>query len=264
MDNQEAVNGVEEAAQSDAPLLNPQDTVDTPEAFQEAPIPLHDNSQEETQFTTDTEDKEPLERPDYYPEKFWDEDGPDVEKLAKSYAELEKQFKAGKHKAPEGDYKIDDLINKGYDPEDPTAQAYHDWAKEYGISQAAFDDLAGRILEISGSNQEAMEIDRQAEMSKLGEKAQEKIAMAERLLVKAPLNEAEREAMAYSLNSADAINAFLKYHSALTNEGIPVNAAVSTPEMNRTDLEAAIADPRWKTDPAWRQRIEEQWMKSNQ
>ena len=46
-------------------------------------------------------DDEPLERPDYYPEKFWDEDGPDVEKLAKSYAELEKKFKAGKHKAPE-------------------------------------------------------------------------------------------------------------------------------------------------------------------
>ena len=87
--------------------------------------------------------------------------------------------------------------------------------------------------------------------------------MAERLLMKAPLNEAERSAMAYSLNNADAINAFLKYHSSLTNEGIPVNAAVPTTEMSRNDLEAAIADPRWLSDPAFRTKIEEQWMKAN-
>jgi hypothetical protein len=33
--------------------------------------------------------------------------------------------------------------------------------------------------------------------------------------------------------------------------------------MSRTDLEAAIADPRWLSDPAFRTKIEEQWMKAN-
>jgi len=260
MDNQQTA---QEAVQDDAPLLNPQAAVTAPEAVQEAPMPLHDNSEpKEQQFTTDTDD-EPLDRPDYYPEKFWDEDGPNVEKLAKSYTELEKAFKAGKHKAPEGDYDIADLVDRGLDSEDPALVIAQDWAKENGVSQAAFTDLASRILEISQEANESMEVDRRQEMAKLGERASEKIEMAERLLMKAPLNEAERSAMAYSLNNADAINAFLKYHSSLTNEGIPVNAAVSTPDMSRTDLEAAIADPRWLSDPAFRTKIEEQWMKAN-
>ena len=34
-----------------------------------------------------------FERPDYFPEKFWDKkDGPDVEGIAKGYTELEKAF----------------------------------------------------------------------------------------------------------------------------------------------------------------------------
>jgi hypothetical protein len=100
-------------------------------------------------------------------------------------------------------------------------------------------------------------------MAKLGANANEKISMVERLLTKAPLNNAERDAIAYSLNSADGINAFLKYHQALTNEGIPITPAVDTPQMTREDLAAAIADPRWQSDPAWRTKMEKQWMQSN-
>ena len=262
MDNQQAADA-QAPVDNDAPLLNTQAPAEAPEAAQEAPIPLHDDSeQEQQQFTTDVDD-EPLERPDFYPEKFWDEDGPDVEKLARSYAELEKQFKAGDHKAPEGDYDVANLVDKGLDLEDPTVVTFQEWSKEYGISQAAFDDLASRVLSISQSDAENMEMDRQTEMNKLGERAQEKIAMAERLLIKAPLNEDERDAISYSLNNADAINAFLKYHASITNEGIPVNAAVATSSMSRADLEAAIADPRWTTDPLFRTKIEQQWMESN-
>jgi len=68
--------------------------------------------------------------------------------------------------------------------------------------------------------------------------------------------------MSNSLNSADSINAFLKYHQAITNENIPIQSAPSTPDMTRADLESAIADPRWHTDAAWRNKIEKQWMAS--
>ena len=257
MDNQEAVQATEQ--QADAPLLNPQQP-EAQEAQTEQPMPLFDEEQTETQVD---DDDEPIERPDYYPAKFWDEDGPDVEKLAKSYAELEKQFKAGKHKAPEGDYNTDDLVDAGLDLENETTQLFTEWAKENGISQAAYEDLVSKVVQIGLAEQQDFQVDRQEEMSKLGERAQEKIQMTERLLMKAPLTNDERNALAYSLDSADGINAFLKYHQSLTNEGIPVQAAPTAPAMTREDLEAAIADPRWRSEPAWRQKIEKQWMETN-
>jgi len=245
-------------ADADAPMIN----VSEPEAPQEdAPIPVHEQPQEEMQSSDD--DDGPLERPEYYPAKFWDEDGPDVEKLAKSYAELEKKFKSGKHKAPE-QYDISSLADQGLDSDDPTVAVYQDWAKENGISQDAFEDLAGRVLSMAKDEQESVEYDQRAEMEKLGSNASEKIQMTERILMKAPLNNSEREAIAYSLNNADSINAFLKYHQALTNENIPIKPVVEQQDFTREDLESAIADPRWKTDAAWRTKMERQWFQSQQ
>jgi hypothetical protein len=245
-------------ADADAPMIN----VSEPEAPQEdAPIPVHEQPQEEMQSSDD--DDGPLERPDYYPAKFWDEDGPDVEKLAKSYAELEKKFKSGKHKAPE-QYDISSLADQGLDSDDPTVAVYQDWAKENGISQDAFEDLAGRVLSMAKDEQESVQYDQRAEMEKLGSNASEKIQMTERILQKAPLNNSEREAIAYSLNNADSINAFLKYHQAITNENIPIKPVVEQQEFTREDLESAIADPRWKTDAGWRTKMERQWFQSQQ
>lgn len=245
-------------ADADAPMIN----VSEPEAPQEdAPIPVHEQPQEEMQSSDD--DDGPLERPEYYPAKFWDEDGPDVEKLAKSYAELEKKFKSGKHKAPE-QYDISSLADQGLDADDPTVSVYQDWAKENGISQDAFEDLAGRVLSMAKDEQESIQYDQRAEMEKLGSNASEKIQMTERILQKAPLNNSEREAIAYSLNNADSINAFLKYHQAITNENIPIKPVVEQQDFTREDLESAIADPRWKTDAAWRTKMERQWFQSQQ
>jgi len=245
-------------ADADAPMIN----VSEPEAPQEdAPIPVHEQPQEEMQSSDD--DDGPLERPEYYPAKFWDEDGPDVEKLAKSYAELEKKFKSGKHKAPE-QYDISSLADQGLDADDPTVSVYQDWAKENGISQDAFEDLAGRVLSMAKDEQESVQYDQRAEMEKLGSNASEKIQMTERILQKAPLNNSEREAIAYSLNNADSINAFLKYHQAITNENIPIKPVVEQQDFTREDLESAIADPRWKTDAGWRTKIERQWFQSQQ
>jgi len=245
-------------ADADAPMIN----VAEPEAPQEdEPIPVHEQPREEMQASED--DDGPLERPDYYPAKFWDEDGPDVEKLAKSYAELEKKFKSGKHKAPE-QYDISSLADQGLDSDDPTVAVYQDWAKENGISQDAFEDLAGRVLSMSKDEQEGIEYDQRAEMEKLGSNASEKIQMTERILQKAPLNNSEREAIAYSLNNADSINAFLKYHQAITNENIPIKPVVEQQEFTKEDLNVAIADPRWKTDAAWRTKMERQWFQSQQ
>lgn len=254
MDN-EAVSTEDATTEAVEPTLLNVSGTESEEPAQEAPMPLHEDSE---QLEAD-EDESPLERPDYYPEKFWDDDGPDVEKLAKSYAELEKQFKQGKHKAPD-EYDLSSLEDAGLYADDEVMDIYKAWAKDNGVSQKAFEDLAQAVLGTAQQDQEIAEINHQEEMNKLGERAQEKIQMAERLLLKAPLTNNEREAMAVSLNNADSINAFLKYHQAITNENIPIQSAPSAPEMTREDLEAAISDPRWTTDNAWRTKIEKQWM----
>ena len=226
------------------------------EAPQEAPMAIHE-PEPETKA-----DDERIERPDYYPEKFWNEDGPDVEKLAKSYAELEKAFKSGKHKAPEGDYNVDNLVEQGLDLEDPTVQAYQDWAKKYGVSQQAFEELAGNILAMTGEQEQSFEYNRQEEMKKLGDRAQEKISYLERHIMKAGLGDNERQALAMGLDNADAINAMVKFIQGYTNENIPTQQVVDTGDMTREDLSTAIRDPRWNTDPAWRTKMETQWAKS--
>jgi hypothetical protein len=243
--------------EADAPLINVKQAQE--ESPQEAPIAIHEQPKEEIAAT---DEAEALERPDYYPEKFWNDDGPDVEKLAKSYAELEKKFKSGKHKAPE-QYDVSGLSDQGMDADDPTVAVYQDWAKENGISQDAFEDLAGRVLGLSQQEQESAEIDQRNEIQKLGKNAQEKIQMVERSLMKASLTNSERDSLAQSLNNADSINAFVKYHQSLTNENIPIAPAVNQPDMTKADLEVAIADPRWKTDAPWRTKIEKQWMQAN-
>ena len=259
MDNQETQQ--QDNIAEDAPLLNTQAQEET--TTEEAPIRATEPSPDELATQEAEKDDELLERPDYFPQQFWDDEGPDVEKLAKSYNELRKQFSQGKHKAPENEYDIQNLVDQGADPEDALLAEYQVWAKENGVSQAAFENLAQKFLEMNGQVQETAERSRQEEMSKLGERAEEKIQMAERLLVKAPLTNNEREAMANSLNSAEAINAFLKYHQSLTNEGIPVKPMAEKPQMTQADLEAAIADPRWLTDAAYRTKFERQWEEAN-
>jgi hypothetical protein len=140
---------------------------------------------------------------------------------------------------------------------------YQEWAKKYGISQQAFTELASGILELTGEQEEAIEYDRKEEMNKLGERAQEKISYLERHIKRANLNNAEQQALAAGLNSADTINAMIKFIQGYTNEGIPTSPVVATPEMGVEDLRQAIADPRWQSDPVWRSKIERQWEAAN-
>lgn len=220
------------------------------------PIPLH----EQPKPAADT--AETPVRPDNFPAKFWTDKGPDVDKLAKSYSELEKQFKSGKHKAPETDYDLAPLVDKGVSEDDPMLSTFKDWAKETGISQAAFEDIVGKISEITGKQVESFEIDRKAEMAKLGERAREKIEMVERHIMKLGLSNEERDAIASGLDNASSINAMVKMIQSFTNENLPVAPAVNTPAMTRADLEAAMQDPRYGKDRIYTDGITSKWMKA--
>ena len=119
-----------------------------------------------TAIASEDEDTE-FVRPEYFPEKFWnDEDGPDVEGLVKSYREMEKNFSQGKHKAPE-EYDISFAEQSGIPQDDPLMERFSSWAKEHGVSQAAFEALAKDYIDMEMSSLEQYKVDVQAEKEKL-------------------------------------------------------------------------------------------------
>ncbi len=96
---------------------------------------------------SDEDDDSPLERPDWWPENFWKRDDaePDLQAMAKSWGDLRKQISQGKHKAPaDGNYDV--AAFKDIPAEDPVRNHVLSWAKEYGVSQAALDNLVGKVV----------------------------------------------------------------------------------------------------------------------
>ena len=116
-------------------------------------------------------DDDVYDRPDWFPEKFWDEkEGPDLENLTKSYQELQKQFSQGKHKAPD-EYDMSSLSDAGYGDDDPVVDAYRGWAKKYGINQVAFDELATAITGMAGEEASETALNVEQERKALGNNA---------------------------------------------------------------------------------------------
>lgn len=209
-----------------------------------------------------------LERPDYFPEKFWGEDGPDLEKFTESYKNLEKQFSQGKHKAPET-YDTAVFSDKNIPLEDPLVGEYTKWAKEFGVNQAAFDKLAGTVLEQTIQNAEAAQIDVDNERRALGPNAdaiiKSNIDWADGQLRKGLVTEAERELM----NGWGGDAAGQKLLQKVRTWGgdlsrIPVSE-VGDDVMSVSDMQdwmsSAMADPRYQSDGNYRRDVEKKIMK---
>jgi hypothetical protein len=217
---------------------------------------------------TEDEDDEVYERPDWFPEKFWDEtEGPDLENLTKSYQELQKQFSQGKHKAPD-EYDLSTLSEAGYTDDDPVISAYSDWAKKYGINQVAFDELASQITEMAGSEQAETKLNIEKERKALGQNAdaiiQSNVNWADSLLRKGVISEELREELNIWGGSA-AGQQLLVTMREMTGDmtKIPV-MDVAESSMSENDFKASMqskmADPRYGSDPAYRQQIEKEFL----
>lgn len=207
------------------------------------------------------EDNTPIERPDFWPEKFWNKDKaePDLEGISKSYVELEKKFRAGGHKAPEdGKYSID---GTNLNPEDPVVQSYMGWAQKYGISQQAFEELA---KEVTGN---AMQINEQAKLSAkrereaLGPNAEAIIgnmtSWARGMVQKGIWSSDDFEEYKVWGGTAQGMKALMKLRE--TYEGrVPVDTIKSGGEgtMSDEDLAGMVADPKYKTDAGYRAKVE--------
>jgi hypothetical protein len=178
-----------------------------------------------TAIASEDEDTE-FVRPEYFPEKFWnDEDGPDVEGLVKSYREMEKNFSQGKHKAPE-EYDISFAEQSGIPQDDPLMERFSSWAKEHGVSQAAFEALAKDYIDMEMSSLEQYKVDVQAEKDKLGPDADQIIKStaewANGLFNKGVFNEEELEAFKQSAGTAAGVRAMQKLRRFYGEAKIPV------------------------------------------
>jgi len=201
------------------------------------------------------ETKEALERPDWFPEKFWNEDGFELEKMTKSYEELEKAFTQGKHKAPEKfDTKV--LDDAGFSNEDPIVDAYLGWAKKFGLNQVAFDELATSIASIGGETNQQIQNDYETELKSLGKNANEiiqsNVNWSDGLLRKGVITDAQREEMNSWGGTAEG-QRLLQTVRSLTGDMTPLpNIAVSEAAMTDSDfqdeIDTMMADPRYGSD----------------
>lgn len=213
------------------------------------------------QSDPNADDDAPLERPDFWPEKFWNKDdqAPDLEGISKSYVELEKKFRAGGHKPPEnGEYDIGGL---GLQAEDPVVKSYVGWAQKYGISQQAFEDLAREITGISANSLQETKQSMAQELDALGPNAKAVINnMAQwgrGMVDKGIWSADEFQEFTRWGDTAKGIKALQKLRA--TYEGsVPVETLKSDAggSISKEELDAMVANPEYKTNANYRLKVE--------
>lgn len=203
---------------------------------------------------------EPLERPDYWPENFWrkDENEPDLEGIAKSWTDLRKQISQGKHKAPaDGKYNLEVFGEEG--ETNPMATTLSSWAKDNGLSQAAFDDLVGNLQTQAKELMEGDMIDPAAEMKQLGPNGgaivNGMVDWARGLVNKGVWSKDDFEEFKIMGGTARGITALMKVREAYEGR-VPTQSAPLEGAPSKDELYQMVNDPRYKTDTAYRQKVE--------
>ena len=235
---------------------------DNQQSEQETISHLQDDTQPSVDSQTVAKEGEETEfsRPDWYPEKFWnDDEGPDLENLVKSYNELQKKFSQGKHKAPES-YDEAVLREGGVPEDDELAVAYRDWAKQYGIPQAAFDELASKFVSIAGQNAELEQVSFQEEYKRLGPNADAVIKSmtewAQGLVRKGIWGQDDFEEFKIMGGTAQGLRALQKIRSYYGDRSIPVDVGQPEGLPSKEELMAMVGKPEYSSDPAYRSKVE--------
>lgn len=211
-------------------------------------------------LTIAAEDEEiDFERPDWYPEKFWNEDGPDLENLAKSYGELQKKFSQGKHKAPD-EYDTSIFNEASVEPTDELLETYVAWSKQHNISQSAFEELGKQFIEMAGEIEDDERIFVEEELKKLGPNADATIKSmtdwANGLVRKGVWGEDDFEEFKIMGGTAQGMKALQKIRSYYGDQTVPVNVGEPEGAPSKDELNSMVADPRYQTDPAFRAKVE--------
>ena len=203
---------------------------------------------------------EPLERPAYWPENFWKKDSnePDLEGIAKSWSDLRKQISQGKHKAPaDGKY---DLKAFGEEADtNPIASTLSSWAKENSLSQASFDDLVTNLQTQAKELMQGDMVDPAVELKQLGPNGNAivngMVDWARGLVNKGVWSSDDFAEFKIMGGTARGITALMKVREAYEGR-VPIQSAPLEGTPSKEELYAMVGDPKYKTDTAYRQKVE--------
>lgn len=246
---------VEEAQSQDSGLLDSVNLDDSPEQTEDPTQTVVEHLQKTE------EDDEPLERPDWWPENFWKKDAsePDLEGIAKSWMDLRKQISQGKHKPP-ADGKYDTSAFGDIPSDDPVRQHVESWAREYGISQAAFDRLVGDVVSMQGDREQVVQRTIEQEKQALGPNADQIIKgmvdWASGLVRKGVWGKDDFEEFKQMGGTAGGIKALMKLREAYEPGRLPTSSVPVDGMPSKEELYQMVADPKYKEDAAYRQKVE--------
>ena len=209
--------------------------------------------------TVKTEEKKDaeFERPEWLPEKFWNkDDGIDVKSLSSSYQSLEKKL-GSQNKAPK---EYDVSLLKDIPEEDPLKKQYIKWADDNKIRQEAFNELAGSFLEMNKSAQEQDTINIETERKKLGPNADQlingSVEWAQSLVKKGVWGNDDFEEYKVFAGTAEGLNALNKLRRYYEGPIIPTAPPDVEGMPSEEELQSMVADPKYKTDPGFRKKVE--------
>lgn len=202
----------------------------------------------------------PKLKPEYLPDNFWNAEKGEAqyEALAKSWSDLRKQISQGKHKAPE-DGKYDTKVFGEDSDSNPIANTLTDWAKEHGISQAQFDDLATKLKAKSEEVMGAQTIDPAAELKALGPNANSivngMVDWARGMVNKGIWSKDDFEEFKIMGGTARGISALMKIREAYEGR-MPIESQPLDGSKSKDELYQMVADPRYQTDIAYRNKVQ--------
>jgi hypothetical protein len=216
---------------------------------------------------------DPEGRPDWLPEKFWNEDlkAPRAEVMAKSFTELENKLRSKtddlkaeileemRASAPEeyevnlsDELKIPDNVELDLTKEDPLVSWFFDFAKENGFSQETVDKALNEYVKIEMENM----TDVQAEIEKLGDHGQDRLLRVHNWL-ESRLTEDQFAAINPLLSSAaqvEALESLMKTSGPANFDGDGAGKPLTLEELREMQN-----DPRYHRDkdPAFIKKVEE-------
>jgi len=245
----------------------------SPQVEQEAPNPeetviphLEDDNKDQTVEEAKAEQEtKVLEKPEYIEDKFWDpKSGAKIEELSHSYKELQKQFSMGKHKAPS---EYDLSVMEDVDIEnDVLAKEFLDWAKENKPTQGAFDKLVNTFKTLSQQQEQEESINPDEEAKALGPNADQIISgiktWGQGLVAKGVWSDQDFEEFKVFAATANGINALNKVRKYYGEQTIPTAPVDVDGAASKQELYEMVADPKYKSDPAFRRKVEEQFARA--
>jgi hypothetical protein len=210
------------------------------------------------------------ERPDYIPEKFWKDGKPDLEGLAKSYAEIEtwkgtkteellKQLDADRLKArPEAPDKYEVKPIEGVEPTvleaSPLVKFWRETAHKAGFSNDQFNEGIGHYMKLLQETMPSVD----DEKKQLGENADVRIDAVEKWAQATFTDPKEFEAVQQVATTAAGIKALERLMSKAPQPAADVQRE---PELTIDELRKMQNDPRYydqaRRDAAWVKKVDE-------